>query len=88
MAVKRNAVELENEYYGSFFVPLPRISGVKALEEPRTAACRGSYVRTKTRAQAAKAVIQSFYVDDGLVGAQTIQDAQRLRSQLQEFIGV
>ena len=50
MAVKRNAVELENEY-----------------------------------PQAAKAVVESFYVDDGLVGEETIQEARKLQSQLQEL---
>ena len=45
MAVKRNAVELNNEY-----------------------------------PQAAKAVIESFYVDDGLVGAGTIEEARNLQS--------
>ena len=52
MAVKRNVVELEDEY-----------------------------------PQAAKAVVESFYVDDGLVGAETIQEARKLCSQLQELFG-
>ena len=50
MAVKRNAVELENQY-----------------------------------PQAAEAVFESFYVDDGLVGAETIEEAQKLQGQLQEL---
>ena len=50
MAVKRNAVELENEY-----------------------------------PQAAKAVIESFYVDDGRVRAETIQEARKLQIELQEL---
>ena len=35
--------------------------------------------------QAAKDVIESFYVDDGLIGAETIQEASELQSQLQEL---
>ena len=35
--------------------------------------------------QAAKVVEDSFYVDDGLTGADSIQDAIELRKQLQEF---
>ena len=50
MAVKSNAVELENKY-----------------------------------PQAAKAVVESFYVDGGLVGAETIQEARKLQSEPQEL---
>ena len=35
--------------------------------------------------QAAKVVEDSFYVDDGLTGADSIQDAIELRKQLQEL---
>ena len=34
----------------------------------------------------AKAVVESFYVDDGLVRAETIQEARKLQSQMQELL--
>ena len=36
--------------------------------------------------QAAEAVFESFYVDDGLVRAETIEEAQKLQGQLQELL--
>ena len=35
--------------------------------------------------QAAKAVFESFYVDDGLIGAETIEEARKLQRQLPEL---
>ena len=35
--------------------------------------------------QADKAVFESFYVDDGFVGAETIEEARKLQGQLQEL---
>ena len=35
--------------------------------------------------QAAKVVVESFYVDGGLVGAETIQEARKLQSEPQEL---
>ena len=38
-----------------------------------------------TRPQAVQAVLDSFYVDDGLTGGNSIEEAVRLRKELQEL---
>ena len=60
--------------------------GVSASSFAANMAVKRNAVELKSEyPQAAKAVIESFYVDDGLVGAETIQEARKLQSELQEL---
>ena len=42
----------------------------------------------KTHPLAAQAVIDSFYVDDGLTGADLVSDAKKLQLELQELFAL